>query len=150
LHYKSVCVKRDSACPKECHWNYLEAIDQSLHVLLVFGIASLISIWITGVLIDRHLRILMVTSCALFALAVLALGILAAAPAAVFISAALWGLAFGGAASLLQTAGAAAAGPAADIVQPVMVTGWNVGIAGGLLLGGMGASSLAWATWHSS
>ena len=119
-------------------------------VLLVFGVASLVSIWITGVLIDRHLRTLMIASSALFALAVLALGILATLPVAVFISAGLWGLAFGGAASLLQTAAAAAAGPAVDLVQSFMVTGWNIGIAGagiigGLLLSGFGASSLAWA-----
>jgi len=39
-----------------------------------------------------------------------------------------------------------------DLVQSVMVTGWNIGIAGGgiiggLLLSGFGASSLAWATF---
>jgi predicted MFS family arabinose efflux permease len=120
-------------------------------VLLVFGVVSLLSIWITGVLIDRHLRILMIASSTLFALAVLALGLLAGLPVAVFLSAALWGLAFGGAASLLQTAAADAAGPAVDLVQSVMVTGWNIGIAGGgivggLLLSGLGASSLAWAS----
>jgi predicted MFS family arabinose efflux permease len=121
-------------------------------VLLVFGFASLVSIWITGVLIDRHLRTLMIASSALFAVAVLAFGTLAGLPAAVFISAALWGLAFGGAASLLQTAAADAAGPAVDLVQSLMVTGWNIGIAGGgiiggLLLSGFGASSLTWATF---
>jgi predicted MFS family arabinose efflux permease len=93
----------------------------------------------------------MIASSALFALAALMLGLLANLPVAVFISAGLWGLAFGGAASLLQTAVTDAAGPAADIVQSVMVTGWNVGIAGGgiiggLLLNGLGAPSLAWAT----
>ncbi|MFF5004959.1 MFS transporter [Streptomyces phaeochromogenes] len=120
-------------------------------VLLVFGVASLISIWITGIHIDRHLRRLMITSTALFALSVLALGLLADLPAAVFISAALWGLAFGGAASLMQTAVSGAAGDAVDTVQSVAVTGWNLGIAGGgilggLLLGGFGALSLAWGT----
>ncbi len=120
-------------------------------VLLVFGVASLASIWITGILIDRHLRLLMISSTALFALAVLALGLLASLPVVVFLSAALWGLAFGGAASLLQTAASNAAGDAVDTVQPVIVTGWNIGIAGGgvvggLLLGGLGASSLAWGT----
>ncbi|MFG3019701.1 MFS transporter [Streptomyces sp. NPDC048254] len=118
-------------------------------VLLVFGAASLVSIWITGIHIDRHLRRLMITSTALFALAVLALGLLADLPAAVFTSAALWGLAFGGAASLLQTAVSNAAKDAVDTVQSVAVTGWNLGIAGGgilggLLLGGFGALSLAW------
>ncbi|MCT9079836.1 MFS transporter [Streptomyces fulvoviolaceus] len=118
-------------------------------VLLVFGVASLVSIWITGVLIDRHLRLLMISSTALFAPAVLALGLPASLPAAVLLSAALWGLAFGGAASLLQTASSDAAGDAVDSVQPVIVTVWNIGIAGGgvvggLLLSGLGTSSLAW------
>ncbi|MCX5094014.1 MFS transporter [Streptomyces sp. NBC_00365] len=93
-------------------------------VLLVFGVA-LASIWITGVLIDRPLRLLMISSTALFALAVLALGLLASLPVVVFLSAALWGLAFGGAASLLQTAGSNAAGDAVDSVQPVIVTVWK-------------------------
>lgn len=121
-------------------------------ILLVFGAASLVSIWITGVFIDRHLRALLISSCSLFALAVLALGIFTALPVLVFTSTALWGLAFGGAASLLQVSAAQVAGPAADMVQPVMVTSWNIGIAtggiiGGLLLGGLGASSLTWATF---
>ncbi|MER5200462.1 MFS transporter [Streptomyces sp. NPDC002755] len=120
-------------------------------VLLVFGVASLVSIWITGVLIDRHLRLLMISSTGLFALAVLALGLLVSLPVVVFLSAALWGLAFGGAASLLQTAASNTAGDAVDSVQPVIVTVWNIGIAGGglvggLLLGGLGASFLAWGT----
>ncbi|WP_406320728.1 hypothetical protein [Streptomyces sp. NBC_01637] len=68
-------------------------------------------------------RQILISSISLFALAVLTLGLLASLPAVVFIRAALWGLAFGGAASLLQTAGANAAGPAADVVQSVMVTG---------------------------
>ncbi|MFF2127113.1 hypothetical protein ACFVW1_17235 [Streptomyces olivochromogenes] len=59
-------------------------------VLLVFGVASLVSIWITGVLIDRHLRLLMISSTALFALAVLALGLLASLPVVVF----TWSLRF--------------------------------------------------------
>ncbi|MEU9955209.1 hypothetical protein [Streptomyces sp. NPDC050982] len=67
------------------------------------------------------------------------------------VSAALWGLASGGAASLFQSAASNVAGDAVDTVQPVIVTGWNIGIAGGgvvggLLLGGLGAKSLAWGT----
>lgn len=125
--------------------------DRVSAVLLVFGVVSLLSIWITGVFIDRHLRVLMIASVAFFAAAMLALGILGGSPVAVYGSAALWGLAFGGAASLLQSAVSDAAGDAVDTVQSVMVTAWNLGIAGGgiiggLVLGGLGASSLAWAT----
>ncbi|WP_411734556.1 MFS transporter [Paeniglutamicibacter sp.] len=123
-------------------------------VLLVFGAASLSSIWITGVFIDRMLRLLLTASCALFGVAVLALGLFGSQPAAVFVGAALWGLAFGGAASLLQVSAVKAAGAAADLVQPIMVTSWNIGIAGGGILGGLllgggsgGAGTLPWATF---
>lgn len=120
-------------------------------VLMMFGVASLVSLGITGALIDRHLRALMIVSSTLFAVAMLALGFLAASPVAVYASAAAWGLAFGGAASLLQTAMMNVAGTAVDAAQGVMVTGWNIGIAAGGITGGAllnlpGSPSLAWAT----
>ncbi|SDK93334.1 Predicted arabinose efflux permease, MFS family [Arthrobacter sp. ov407] len=120
-------------------------------VLMVFGVASLVSLAVTGALIDRHLRTLMIISSGLFAIAMLALGFLATSPIAVYASAAAWGLAFGGAASLLQTAMMSVAGDAVDAAQGVMVTGWNIGIAaggilGGTLLGSLGSPSLGWAT----
>ncbi|WP_334445182.1 hypothetical protein [Micromonospora sp. CPCC 206060] len=95
-------------------------VDRVDAVLLVFGVVSLLSIWLTGVHIDRHLRPLMIASCALFALATLALGVFAALPWLVFASAAVWGLAFGGAATLLQTASAEAAGAAGDVAQSLL------------------------------
>ena len=119
-------------------------------VLLVFGAMSLLSIWITGALIDRHLRPLMIASCALFAIGSLALGLFADVPWLVLVSVGMWGLAFGGAATLLQTASAERAGAAGDVAQSLVVTCWNIGIAGGaivggLLLAGIGPSSLPWA-----
>ncbi|MDV8005778.1 MFS transporter [Rhodococcus sp. IEGM 1318] len=119
-------------------------------VLLTFGVVSLLSIWFTGVLVDRRLRPLMIASCALFAVAAAALGLFAAVPWLVFAAAAVWGLAFGGAATLLQTASAEAAGEAGDVAQSLVVTCWNIGIAGGgivggLLLSGVGPASLPWA-----
>ncbi|MDQ1056372.1 putative MFS family arabinose efflux permease [Arthrobacter globiformis] len=112
---------------------------------------ALLSLAITGALIDRHLRTLMIISSALFAAAMFALGFLSGNPVAVYASAAAWGLAFGGAASLLQTAMMNAAGSAVDAAQGVMVTGWNIGIAGGGIIGGtllssLGTPSLGWAT----
>lgn len=121
-------------------------------VLLVFGVASLISIPITGVLIDRRLRPLMIVSCALFAGACLCLGVVGDTVWLVFVGAAVWGLAFGGAATLLQTASAEAAGAAGDVAQSLVVTCWNIGIAGGAILGGVllessDAGSLPWAAF---
>ncbi|WP_319520662.1 MFS transporter [uncultured Martelella sp.] len=106
-------------------------------VLLVFGIASLFSIWIVGVLIDRHLRALTLFSTGLFALAAVMLWLGGAVPGVVYVACAFWGLAFGGCATLFQTAGARAAGPVADIAQSMLVTVWNMAIAGGGLAGGL-------------
>ncbi|RIQ33726.1 MFS transporter [Bordetella avium] len=106
-------------------------------VLLVFGLASLLSIWIIGARIDRHLRGLTLASTALFGLAALMLGVAGGAPALIYLAVAVWGLAFGGAATLFQTALAQAAGDAADVAQSMLVTAWNVAIAGGGLAGGL-------------
>lgn len=106
-------------------------------VLLVFGVASLAGIWIVGVLIDRHLRVLTLASTLLFGVAAIALGVGSEVPAIVHAAVGLWGLAFGGAATLFQTALAKAAGDAADIAQSMLVTAWNTAIAGGGLVGGV-------------
>jgi predicted MFS family arabinose efflux permease len=118
-------------------------------VLFVFGIMSLAGIWITGALIDRWLRRLVLTSIILFGLAAVALGIWSDVPAVIYLGIGGWGLAFGGAATLFQTASANAAGEAADIGQSLIVTVWNIAIAGGGALGGVlleshGAALLPW------
>ncbi|MFC5393529.1 MFS transporter [Bosea vestrisii] len=118
-------------------------------VLLVFGLASLLGIWITGALIDRWLRELVLASVALFGLAALALGLAGSVPAVIYGAVAAWGLAFGGAGTLFQTASAKAAGKAADVAQSMLVTTWNLaiaggGILGGLLLSGFGVAPFPW------
>jgi predicted MFS family arabinose efflux permease len=120
-------------------------------MLLVFGLMALVGIWITGILIDRWLRMLVLISLAGFALISLVLGLWSEHAAVVFGSVALWGLTFGGAATLLQTALAQAAGEqGVDIVMPINTTVWNLaiaigGLAGGVLLNQWGASSFSWA-----
>ncbi|MGC6590044.1 MFS transporter [Paenibacillus sp. Dod16] len=66
-------------------------------VLLVFGASALISIWIVGLLIDRHLRLLVLLSllCFLLAAATLWTGVTSAF--VVYAVVALWGFTFGGA-----------------------------------------------------
>jgi len=121
-------------------------------VLLVFGVATVAGIWITGVVADRHLRLVLLTALVLIAVAMLILGLAARAPAALLAAAALWGAAFGGAPTLLQTALVDASGPAsADVATALQTTVYNVGIAagslaGGLVLGGTGAAGLPWVT----
>ena len=106
-------------------------------VLLVFGATSLLGIWITGVLIDRHLRTLALLSTLLFGAAALVLGVAGTVPVMVYVAVAAWGLAFGGAPTLLQTSLANTAGDAADVAQSMLVTAWNLAIAGGGMLGGL-------------
>lgn len=106
-------------------------------VLLTFGISSLLGIWIIGVLIDQHLRALTLASTAVFGLSALVLGIAGDAPVVVYAAVAVWGLAFGGVATLFQTAIAKTAGNAADVAQAMLVTAWNMAIAGGGIVGGV-------------
>lgn len=106
-------------------------------VLLVFGASSLLGIWIVGVLIDRHLRALTLASTVVFGLAALALGVAGEVPGVVYAAMAAWGLAFGGSATLFQTALAKTAGEAADVAQSMLVTAWNTAIAGGGIVGGV-------------
>jgi predicted MFS family arabinose efflux permease len=115
-------------------------------VLLVFGVASMVSIVVVGVYVDRRLRALTVVSAALFAVAV---AVLAGSTAFVFVAAAVWGLGWGGVPTLLQAAAAKAGGPAADTAQAMLVTLWNAamaagGVVGGLLLDHAGPGALPW------
>ncbi|KHS69245.1 MFS transporter [Pectobacterium brasiliense] len=106
-------------------------------VLLVFGVASLLGIWIVGVLIDRYLRALTLGCSALFCLSVLALGVASDVPAVVYAAVAVWGIAFGGAATLFQTALVRTAEGGTDVAQSMLVTAWNMAIAGGGIIGGV-------------
>ncbi len=106
-------------------------------VLFAFGAAALGGIALTGLLIDRHLRSLVLASTTLFLGASLSLGLWSDEPGPVLIAVAVWGLAFGGAATLFETALAEAAGDAADLAQSMLVAAWNVAIAGGGLIGGV-------------
>ncbi|MGN7403681.1 MFS transporter [Cytobacillus praedii] len=104
-------------------------------VLLVFGIASLVGIWVVGIFIERRLRTLVLISLAGFGLASLTLGIGISHPTIIYIAVTLWGLTFGGAATLTQTAIADNAKKGADIAQSMLVTVWNLAIGGGSAIG---------------
>lgn len=115
-------------------------------VLMTFGLASLAGIALVGLGVDRHLRGSVLLCLAGFALATLALGQVQGAPWLVHVSVALWGLTYGGAPTLLQTACADAAGEGGDVAQSMLVTVWNSaialgGIIGGLLLVGAGVGA---------
>lgn len=106
-------------------------------VLLLFGLCSLVSIVLTGMLVDKHLHRLTLLSIGLFLLAALLLQLNVASAPLIWTAVILWGLAFGGAATLFQTAMVHRAQAATDVAQSMLVTMWNLAIAGGGMLGGL-------------
>ena len=87
---------------------------------------------------------------AVFATTAVVLGIASHLPAVVYLGMAVWGLSFGGAATLLQTALADTAGSGADVALSMNVVAWNgaiaaAGVVGGALLETWGAGAFPWA-----
>jgi predicted MFS family arabinose efflux permease len=118
-------------------------------VLLTFGAASLLGIWITGRIVDHSLRRAVLVSLATFAAVALLLGLKSNSSLVQYLGVFVWGMTFGGAATLLQTALADTAGSGADAALAMNVVTWNSAIAGGGVLGGVlletfGAQSLSW------
>lgn len=119
-------------------------------VLLVFGAAAMAGIWITGKLVERHLRATVLASLATFAATALVLGVASHFPAVIYVGMAVRGLSFGGAATLLQTALADTAGSGADVALSMNVAAWNgaiaaAGVMGGALLETWRADAFPWA-----
>ncbi|GLH36166.1 MFS transporter [Pseudomonas moraviensis] len=119
-------------------------------VLLVFGIAALAGIWLTAKLVEPLLRTTVLLSLATFAVVCVALGFGGGMPEVIYVGVAVWGLTFGGAATLLQTALADAAGDGADVALSLNVVAWNSaiagsGVVGGVLLDRWGVTSFPWA-----
>ncbi|KMJ43577.1 MULTISPECIES: MFS transporter [Xenorhabdus] len=105
-------------------------------VLLLFGVSSIVGIWITGIWVDRSLRLLTILSLTGFALAAILIGVGSYHPWIVLLGITLWGMTFGGAPTLLQTTIADTAGNGADVAQSMLVTVFNLAVAGGGLIGG--------------
>jgi predicted MFS family arabinose efflux permease len=125
-------------------------VDRVDLVLLVFGVAALVGIWMTSRLVDAALRNTVLVSLAAFAATCLAFGFLAQVQGVIYLGVAVWGLSFGGAATLLQTALADAAGDGADVALSLNVVAWNSaiagsGVVGGVLLDTWGVASFPWA-----
>lgn len=119
-------------------------------VLLIFGLSSMLGVWLCGIFIDRMLGRLVLLNLMLFAFAMLLFAAIEAQPILVLVAVAIWGLSIGAAPVLLQTACAEAAGPNADVAQSVLVTVWNLalaagGVVGGILLQQAGAHTFPWA-----
>ena len=119
-------------------------------VLLVFGSAALAGIWFTARLVEPLLRVTTLASLATFALVSLMFGAFGQVPEVIYLGVAVWGLSFGGAATLLQTALADTAGDGADVALSLNVVAWNSaiagsGVVGGVLLDRWGVAAFPWA-----
>ncbi|MEV5553216.1 MFS transporter [Nonomuraea wenchangensis] len=116
-------------------------------VLLVFGAGTVAGIWATGAVIDRRPRGALLVVLAVMVAVMPLLGGPGWTPV---VAVALWGAAFGGVPTLLQTALVHAAGPGhADVATSMQTTVYNAGIAAGSLTGGLvlesaGAAALPW------
>ncbi|MCA1186989.1 MULTISPECIES: MFS transporter [unclassified Saccharopolyspora] len=129
---------------------YLGAIAAALPVgvaLVVFGVASLVGVWLTGVAVDRHLRRTTLAGVAAFVVGGLVLAVGGTSPVLVIVGLALWGVGFGGAATQLQTAMALAAGDNADVANSILTVAFNLAIfaaaaAGATLVDGGAATVL--------
>ncbi len=119
-------------------------------VLLIFGVSALLGIALTGWLVDSWLRKTVLASLLLFALINVAFVFFTSSSTVLYSGIFIWGLTFGGAATLLQTASADAAGESTDVAQSMVVVAWNLAIAAGGIIGGVlledkGAVSFPWA-----
>lgn len=132
---------------------YLAAVGLGERVdlmLFAFGASAIVGIWVTGALVDRALRAVTLACLSAFAVAAVLLGAGMGSPLIVIAGVLCWGLTFGGAPTLLQTANADAAGEDADVAQSMLVTVFNAAVAGGGIVGGVllntaDASAFPWA-----
>lgn len=103
--------------------------------LVTFGLAAIAGVWITGLLIDRALRSLLLASIASFVVAGVTFAVAHHSLPAVLAAIVLWGVAFGGAATQLQTAMADSSGENADVANSLVGVAFNLAIFGGGVLG---------------
>lgn len=106
-------------------------------LLLLFGAASVLGLFVTGVLIDRHMASLIPASITLFAGASLIFACGLNHPVAVCLAIILWGLTTGGFAALTQSAMAHVSGSSIDAAQAMATTSWNLAVSSGGLIGGI-------------
>ena len=103
--------------------------------LVTFGLAAIVGVWATGLLIDRALRLLVLTSIASFVVAGVIFAVAHHSLVAVLTAIVLWGVAFGGAATQLQTAMAESSGENADVANSLVGVAFNIAIFGGGVAG---------------
>ncbi|NVN25366.1 MFS transporter [Asaia siamensis] len=106
-------------------------------LLLLFGAASVVGLFVTGMLIDRHMASLTFVSMTTFVGAsVILMGGLTHPPV-ICLAIVLWGLSTGGFAALTQSAMAHVSGSSIDVAQAMATTSWNLAVSSGGLFGGV-------------
>ena len=118
--------------------SYLRFADVGLSTqaaLVTFGVAAIAGVWVTGLLIDRALRLLVLASIASFVMAGVIFAVAHQSLIAVLAAIVLWGIAFGGAATQLQTAMADSSGENADVANSLVGVAFNCAIFGGGVAG---------------
>ncbi|BDZ46145.1 MFS transporter [Naasia aerilata] len=104
-------------------------------MLLVYGLASLLGVGLTGALLDRHPAPLLHLSVAAFVAAAAVLLVAHAFAPALLVAAALWGVSFGGASAQLQAALTVSGGENSDVANSFLPVAFNLAIFGAGILG---------------
>ncbi|TBO58820.1 MFS transporter [Streptomyces kasugaensis] len=105
-------------------------------VLLVFGLAGVVGVWSTGVLVDRRPRGATLVFTGALALVFAALAVTGKVTTLSLVLVVIWGLLFAGLPALLQSAALTAAPQAQAAVSALYVIGVNFSIGGGSIAGG--------------
>ena len=111
--------------------SYLRTASLQLSVdvaLVTFGAAAIAGIALTGAVIDKGLRRLVLLSLGVFLVAGAIFIVGHMSLVAVLVAIVLWGIAFGGAAAQLQTAISAASGENADVANSMLGVAFNLAI----------------------
>ncbi|MBF4590285.1 MFS transporter [Curtobacterium sp. VKM Ac-1395] len=104
-------------------------------VLVVFGLASIAGIAVTGALLDRFPQLLLHGTVLVFTVAGVLLLVGNGSTLLVVVAVALWGIAFGGAPAQLQSALTIAGGADADVANSFLPVAFNIAIFGAGILG---------------
>ncbi|MFC4209832.1 MFS transporter [Pedobacter lithocola] len=120
--------------------------------LLLFGGGAVIGIFMTGRLIDRYLRITLLSSLCLSAISLLAISVFGQTYPVFFVAVVCWGVSFGGLPSLFQTATINAIKKSPELGSSLTVTVYNIGVfsgafTGGLILDFAGPEPVTWASF---
>ncbi|PPF90018.1 MFS transporter [Subtercola sp. Z020] len=107
--------------------------------LLLFGVAGIVGLWISGAFVDRRPRRLMLALTALLLLALVALAVLVPSGSlvGVLVACCVWTLTLGALPSLFMTAAVRTGGAPPDIVGALINMFSNIGISAGAAVGGL-------------